>query len=343
MDDIEKELSELKPIEQDSFADYPDDDLKIFDKQTRKTKERKKEKKERKLKKREREIFGFLDEDDDEDESLDFLVHKKLKGKNEDIFDTSGKKKKDNLETKFKTEQVQLDKVLKDTETVYKDTKELFDSVKESKARGSGKLMTDLIACLNSSNTTRLQVIKEKSNLKKIISDLKIKLKSIDKSDEDEGDNRYFGAKYLNSLFKSGRGAAIDTINKAHADGYDPDNLEFEMPSNMDYIDYSSYDNMDIDDLIGKRIENSENVRSKEADLFIKYEYLKPQICIVKSQYDDSMDFQIIAIDKDGNTMPDDYPLPSMESLGKVTFNYEARTATDSKGRTFKLILDSDL
>lgn len=341
MDDLEKELQDLQSLEEDSA----DDDLTIFDRQSKLSKSRKKEKKERKLKQREKEIFGFLDDDiyNDEDESLDFLVHKKTKNKNEEIFDTEGKKKKENIDVKFKAEQAQLDRVLRDTETVYKNTKDLFDGIKESKARGSGKLMTDLIACLNSSNTTRLQVIKEKSALKKNIIDLKMKIKAAEKGDDEgEGDSRYFGVKYLNSLFKSGRCSAINSINKAHVDGYDPDNIEFEPPSNEDYINYGMDEDMSLDDMIDKRVDTSDGIRSKEADLFIKYEHLKPEVCIVKSQYNDT-DISIIAIDKDGNQMPDDYPLPTLDSLGKITFNYEARTAVDSKGRVFRLILDTDI
>lgn len=332
--DIEKELSELTPEEQSSFAGDIDDDLLMFEKSSK----RKKEKKERKLKKREKDIFGFIDDDDDEEESLDFLVHKKVKNKKEDIFDTSGKKpKEENYESKFKAEQAQLERVLKDADKVFSDTREIFNEIKSSKARGTSKILTDLIAGLNSANTARLQVIKEKSNIKKIISDLKLKNKSLKKNELDgDATNEEFGARYLSELYNLGRNNAIDAINTAQSSGYDPELINVPLTINDGDSEYYIDENASLDDVINNRL-NNQSVRSKEADLYIKYEKYKPEICISKSLYGEDID--IFAVDKDGNPMPDEYPVPDISELGKLTFNYDSKTVSDSKGRIYRLIL----
>lgn len=336
--DIEKELSELKPDEQTSFSENLDADLSIFEKSAKS----KKDKKERKLKKREKDIFGFIDDDNDDNESLDFLINKKIKGKKEDIFDTSNKKaKNDNIDVKFRAEQAQLDVVLKDANKVFSDTKEIFNEIKASKSRGVGKVLTDLIAGMNSANTARLQVIREKSNIKKTIADLKMKLKALKKGENEDSSNEEFGARYLNELYGIGRNNAINAINEAQSNGYNSENIMVDLPltikENGEDIMIDSTD--DVDDILSRRLSN-DNTRSKEADLYIKYENLKPEICIAKSMYND--DINIMAIDKNGDLLPDEYPVPSIDDLGKLTFNYDSKTVADSKGRIYKLIIKEE-
>ena len=337
---LEEELSNLIPeqqVEVDNTEDI-DDDLAVF----KRSKSKKKEKKERKLKKREKDIFGFILDDDDfdsDDESLSFLVSKKVKSKREEttLFDTTGKKPKDeNYETRFREEQSQLNKVLKDAEDVYIASKEIFDTLRSSKARGTSKTLTDVMSNLNSANTTRLQIIKEKSNLKKNIAELKLKQKQL-KGKEDETNNlmaEEFSSKYLTELYSSqgNRNNVINAINNAQSSNYDPDAVI--LPTNIE-DESGSYDieyDTDADDIIDQRVTNS-TTRSDEVEANIKYENLEPQTC-VKVLPDNT--YEIHCIDKFGNPMPDDYPVP--ETLGKLTFNFDSNTATDTTGKIYPMI-----
>lgn len=340
---LEEELSNLIPEQQVEIEEEEniDDDLVAY----KRNKSKKKEKKERKLKKREKDIFGFIADDDDfdsDDESLSFLVSKKVKNKREEtsLFDTSGRKPKDeNYETRFREEQSQLNKVLKDAEDVYTASKEIFDTLKDSKARGTSKMLTDVMSNLNSANTTRLQIIKEKSNLKKNIAELKLKQKQMKDKEETDNNNlmaEEFGSKYLTDLYSSqgNRTNVINAINNAQSSNYDPN--EVILPSNFE-DESGTYDieyDEDADDIISKRVKNS-TVRSDEVEANIKYEHLEPETCI-KVLPDNT--YEVYCIDKFGNPMPDDYPVPTPEMIGKLTYKFDSNIATDSTGRIYRMI-----
>lgn len=336
--DLEKEINDLIPNSDDNrIVDDPDAD--IFN-------NKKKKKKDNKLKKRSKDIFGFIDDMDDEiaDKSLDYLIHAKSKGKDDtdDIFEVpKDKKDKDvNYETKFREEQSQLNKALKDSENILNEFKTIFDDLKSSRARGASKVLTDVMSNLNSANATRLQVIKEKSNLKKIIADLKLKQKSLKKQDEDEllNDNEQFAAKVLSDLYsKGGRVGAINAINEAYKDNYDPDKILVPDQVDEEGIDLDIDSDNSIDDIITQRVDKGSN-RSDEVNTYIKYENMHPELCFIKND-ESELGYELVALDGNGNKMPDDYPVPDIDTLGKLTFNYDSKIVTDANGRTYKLII----
>ena len=315
MDNIEQELANLHPQEQ---IDSCEDDLSLF----KKSRQDKKKKKKNKLFS---EIDKILEEDGSDDEMM-FASNYKSRKKKEldadgDIFDTSdkGSKKVKSIEAKFKPELANLQKLLKDNDATVKMIKDVLTPIMSSKARGSSKFLVDLILSLNSANNNRLSTIKEISNVKKAIYDLKIKMEKDNK--ENNGlTNEQFGSAFFDSLFKQGRGNVIET-----ADSY-----------NQDLSDFTS--NKSFEEICDERLSNAseeELYRSDEGNRLIQYEALNPEVCITKSL--NTGEVGIIAIDKDGNRL-DEYPIPTLKDLGKLVFNNEAGTCTDFTGRIFRVI-----
>lgn len=307
---IEDELSKLQPEEQQDEKN----DVSLF-------KSVKKKKKKSKLF---NEINSILEDDGRfEDLVKEFKTSgkKKKNSYDDDLFDTKGKdgKKSKNLENKFKAELNNLQKVLKDNEDLCKNIKDILGPTINSKARGSSKMLLDLIISLNSSLSNRLATIKEIGNLKKSIIELKIKL---DKDNpETEGiPADQFGSRMFAELFKQGRANVIDNVN-----GYEQD---------LDsYVNSMGNDN--FEDIRNNRLDNEKNTyRSDDANKMIGYEYRQPEICVQKA-FDGTV--SVVAIDNNGVVI-DDYPVPTVDQLGKLSFNTDTGTCTDITGRTFRVI-----
>ena len=325
MSELEDDLLALQ-----SYEIEPDDsggDLNIFKRidSDRKNKKRKKNK-------LFKEIDGILDEPYSGDEDMEFAASLKSKKKDKvkadgDLFDTdkNGVKKFKNVEAKFKPEIANLQRILKDNEDTAKAIKEVLKPLITSKSRGSSKLLADLLAALNSANNNRLSVIKEMSSVKKAIYDLKLKIERESKDDGDLGmPADQFGSKMFEELFRMGRGNVIDNANK-----YNQNVDDFVTPT----TDESSES---YDDIINSRLSTEVNeYRSEDGTKMIEYESRQPEMCIEKSF--STGDVRAVAIDNSG-VMIDDYPVPTVEQLGKLTFNNETHTCTDITGRVYKVI-----
>ena len=87
--------------------------------------------------------------------------------------------------------------------------------------------------------------------------------------------------------------------------------------------------------MINERLSNEGNGRSVEAEKYIIYENLKPELVIMYSVLDNS--WEMIAQDKDGQRIID-YPVPTKKELGKMKFSSDRKFATDSYGRSYKVI-----
>ena len=324
MSDLEQDLLALQ-ADDDSDIESGDD-LGLF-----KRAESSRKKKKRKKSKVFEEIDTFLDDGFNGDDDMAFITNLKLKKKDKvkadgDLFDTddNGKKKFKNVESKFKPEIATLQRLLKDNEETTKAIRTVLEPLLTSKARGSSKLLADLLLALNSANNNRLAVVKEMNSVKKAIYDLKIKLER-DTKDEDLGlPSDQFGSKMFDELFKMGRANVIAQANQHNADigaFVNPD-----MPTAVD----------NYDDFIDERLSTeNNNYRSAEGTKMIEYENLHPQICIRKSF--STGDLSVVAIDNTGVVI-DDYPVPELESMGKITFNNESGTCSDSAGRIYKVI-----
>jgi len=98
-------------------------------------------------------------------------------------------------------------------------------------------------------------------------------------------------------------------------------------------IDQNS--DLSVDDIVNNQLNEGDEYRSEDANKMIAYEHLKPEIYIQKSF--NTGELSVVAIGSNGVQI-DDYPVPSLEDLGKLTFNNETHTCSDITGRTFKVI-----
>ena len=260
------------------------------------------------------------------DEDLYLLKKKPKAGKKKDLFDAKAAKKnrKKNLEAKFNPELANLRKILRDADSVAADVKEIFDNLKGTKTRYASKGLTDLIAVLNTANSNRASIVREISNIKKSIVDLSLKQeKANPKKEEKNVDAEEFGNNIFQSLLSNNRKEII-------RDAQDYYHEENKSPHDEDSFDYDPFDD------ISTRLENAEDkYRSKEGDAYIKYEKLQPSDVVF---YHDDDNWEIDAVDRDGNVMPDDYPRLDGDTM-RLNFDLEQCVAIDNNtGRKIKII-----
>lgn len=259
------------------------------------------------------------------DDDIYLITKKPKKGKKKDLFDEkqARKKKKKNLEAKFNPEIMALKKILKDADNAALDIKEILDRLKTSKARYVGKALTDLIAALNTANSTRASVVRDIANIKKSVVDLNLKVdKAHPKKDKDED----------NDLEEHGINLFRTILGGKRSDMMEQARDYFKTSNNSMDID----DDFDPNDEIESRLEKEENpYREPQGTAYIKYETMRPQDVIM---YNSADDWYCDAVDGNGQRMPDDYPRLEPESLGNVTFNMDDMVASDEKGRRFKVI-----
>ena len=91
------------------------------------------------------------------------------------------KKKKASIETKFNPELTQYRRILKDNEDVANLIKGMVEEIRSKSARGAGKLLTDLLVTLNSTNSNRASVLRDIANIKKSMSTLNLKQRKVRK------------------------------------------------------------------------------------------------------------------------------------------------------------------
>lgn len=273
----------------------------------------------------------FEDSDDplnDEKFDEEFLFSKKTKkGKARDLFNIkqARKEKKKNIEARFSSQLTLLRKILKDSDLTAKNIRDILDKILASKSRYTGKTLTDLLQALNTANTNRASIVRDIANINKTIIDLSIKQDKSNpkKKDEKNIDNEEYGISLFKKLL-SGTGNHKDMVNAAKS-YYNND------------INYDPNDNFDVNDDINARLSSSEdNKREDEGTKYIQYENMHPEDVIIYDKNNDNWD--IDAIDGNGNEMPEDYPRLEKQDLGKVHFDIDQGFATDEFGRKYKII-----
>ena len=316
-------------LNNDTSDDYfEDEDTKLFKsaKKKKKGKKKKKNKQARYLDDKLDLLLGDSEEFGDEDflTGDDIISLKKPKKGKKDMIDIKAAKKnrKKNIEAKFSPMLSNLRKILKDVETTEASAREIFDTLRNSKARYVGKTMTDLISGINQANSTRASVVREMANINKAIIELQLK-DSKNKKDEDKDSNsEEHGVQFFTKLFSGGNRNKLKEIAKDYYNAQD---------------DYDEYDDEDeFNDFIDDRLANEENkYRTKDGNKYIEYENDKPEDCIF--YYSDGS-WDTGAVNKHGERMPGDYPLIPKENLGNVRFNLNEHKAVDETGRLFKVI-----
>lgn len=259
-------------------------------------------------------------------------ISEKLTKKGKRSYD---KYKEDENEYKkeFAEELTMLYDLLDDANKFSKKLNKKYDSIDGSKAKGTSKYLNDLIASVLTSNTNKLQIIKEITNLKKTIQELKIKADGKYAKAGGDGSLEDQANSFFSNIMNVGRNNFVSALNG------DPD-THFMNPdySNDDDIEYvnSLPDAQDaIHEMINERLSNEGNGRSVEAEKYIIYENLKPELVIMYSVLDNT--WEMIAQDKDGQRIID-YPVPTKKELGKMKFSTDRKFATDSYGRSYKVI-----
>ena len=208
-----------------------------------------------------------------------------------------------------------------------------YDSIEGSKAKGTSKYTNDLIESIIASSTNKLQIIKEINSLKKNIQELKIKADSKYAKMGDNGTLEGNANSFFQDIMGVGRNNFVSALNG------DPDfHLSSNEYSNDDDIEYANAlpDAQDaLHDKINDRLENEGFIRSEEADKYIIYENLKPELRVLRSAVDNT--WEIIAVDKDDQRILG-YPVPDRKSLGKCKFSADGNYMTDAYGRSYKVI-----
>ena len=258
-------------------------------------------------------------------------ISEKLTKKGKRSYD---KYKEDENEFKkeFAEELTMLYDLLDDANKFSRKLSKKYDSIDGSKAKGTSKYLNDLIASVLTSNTNKLQIIKEITSLKKTIQELKIKadgkknnVGAEDGSLEDQANS------FFSSIMSVGRNNFISALNG------DPDtqfsNPEFSNDSDIEYVNSLPGAQEELHNRINERLLNEGSSRTSEGDKYIIYENLKPELTIMYNVMDNTWD--MIAVDKDGQRIID-YPVPSKKELGKMKFSSDHKFATDSYGRSYK-------
>lgn len=244
------------------------------------------------------------------------------------------KKDEDNeFKKEFKEELTMLYDLLDDSNKFNKKLIKKYDSIDGSKAKGTSKYLNDLIASILTSNTNKLQIIKEITNLKKTIQELKIKADG-KKANVDTESLEGQANSFFRDIMSVGRNNFVSALNG------DPD-------TQLSHYDYSSDDDIEyanslpeaqeeLHNRINERLVNEAGTsRSAEADKYIIYENLKPELIVLYNNLDNS--WEMVAVDKDGQRI-NDYPVPTRAELGKVKFSQDGRFMTDGYGRSYKCI-----
>ena len=257
-----------------------------------------------------------------------------------DKYSRKGKKsydkyKEDENEFKkeFAEELAMLYDLLEESNKFSKKLTKKYDSIEGSKAKGTSKYTNDLIESIIASSTNKLQIIKEINSLKKNIQELKIKADSKYAKMGDNGTLEGNANSFFQDIMGVGRNNFVSALNG------DPDfHLSSNEYSNDDDIEYANAlpDAQDaLHDKINDRLENEGFIRSEEADKYIIYENLKPELRVLRSAVDNT--WEIIAVDKDDQRILG-YPVPDRKSLGKCKFSADGNYMTDAYGRSYKVI-----
>lgn len=227
-----------------------------------------------------------------------------------------------------------------------------YTATAKSRTRGVSKYSNDLLNNYNSLLSTRLNIIKEITNIKKTAIDLKIK---DDKNKQDDGGaaasvtqvassylNSFFGNRngYLSSLAGQD-GGANETLNTGmisddHFDNVVSNVLANNEPSevNTGIIDQQRTNDI-FDEFLNERLEDEGNpLRREGGTRNIETENQNVRVVVYRNSKDNS-EWEFVAIDGEGKEVVD-YDLPDVMHIGKMTFR--EKFASDERGRSYEII-----
>ena len=234
------------------------------------------------------------------------------------------------LKKEFAEELTMLNDLLDEVNKFGKKLDKKYETMSGSKTKGVSKYTNDLIQSILATKSTKLQIVKELTSLKKNILDLQLK-EGRRFAGEGEGDGAEYSANsYFKEIMRVGRNNFIEALN----DNSPSIQTESDIPEEIEYANKLSEKNSMLDDHISKRLEQETN-RSDEANKYILYENLNVELKIKYNAVND--DWRIIAVGDNGNEVLD-YPIPDKKDLGKVKFISDHKYATDKFGRSYKVI-----
>ena len=241
------------------------------------------------------------------------------------------KEDENEFKKEFAEELTMLYDLLDDANKFNKKLIKKYDSIDGSKAKGTSKYLNDLIASVLTSNTNKLQIIKEITNLKKTIQELKIKSDG-KYAKMENGSLESQANDFFSNIMSVGRNNFISALNGDEMQFMD---TEYSSDTDIEYANTLPDVQEEIHDRINERLLNEDSLRSTEAEKYIIYENLQPEYKILRSAMDNS--WEVIAVDKDGHRIHD-YPVPSKKDLGRMKFSADGNFATDAYGRSYKVI-----
>ena len=152
-----------------------------------------------------------------------------------------------------------------------KELEKKYKSVEGSKTRGISKWTTELINSMLSAKTSKLQILKEISNIKKTIADLKIKQDGKKANIEGEKSVDLLASQYFQNVLKYGRNKFIQDLGSSRDDEDEIDDLLEQIEKNK--MSYSSDELERIQSYIEERLETEGNpFRSEAGSKYIQYE-----------------------------------------------------------------------
>lgn len=285
-------------------------------------------------------IIPDFDDNDDFYQAIDNWDNGEYVEEPLDKYSRKGKRsydkyKEDENEYKkeFAEELAMLYDLLDEANKFNKKLNKKYDSIDGNKAKGTSKYLNDLIESMLSSTTTRLQIIKEINSLKKNIQELKIKSDSKYGKTGNDGTLEDDANSFFQNIMGVGRNNFVSALNG------DPD-IHFSNPdySNDDDIEYANSlpdAHEALHEMINERLENEGTARSIEAEKYIIYENMKPELIVTFSVVNNT--WEMVAVDKDGQIIQG-FPVPSKKDLGKMKFSQDKKFATDAYGRSYKVV-----
>lgn len=273
------------------------------------------------------EIFYEQEDEDDDDKIVDEQRRSYKKRKSDE----------NEFKKEFAEEVTLLYGLLDDVTKFGKELDKKYKATEGSKARGASKNINELISNIISTKTSRLQIIKEITSVKKTIADLKIKVDAKSaKSDAGEGSPEYLANHYIQNILKMGRNNFIKQVGGSRQEEQD-DVIDDAVASIQSQKDgYSDFEEEGYMDEIENRLSSAENpFRSMNGSKYIEYENRGVKICIKRCI--DTNEWEFVAIDRDNQEVYD-YPLPNRRDVGKVKFSDDSTYATDERGRSYKVI-----
>lgn len=275
---------------------------------------------------------NFYEAIDNWDNDYEESITEKLAGKGKRSY-SKFKEDENEFKKEFAEELAMLNDLLDEVNSFGKKLDKKFDAIDGSKAKGMSKYLNELITSILTSKTTKLQILKEISSLKKNIQELKIKSDSKKANLGDNGSLESSANSYFREIMKVGRNTFVNNFD------YDVDNTitdsEYSSNDDIEYVNSLPAAHNEIHNRISERLEEEGAGRSEDGDKYIRYENMKVDLVIKFNVLNN--DWEVVAIDKDGQQVID-YPVPTKKELGKVKFSADNKYATDKFGRSFKVI-----